>query len=506
MLLIRRLWLFPAFILTCLLYYLLHKNHSALQQPATPVPQSANGEPPFDWHNRAQHYPVTAFAPLPTGAAPSIPRIQHAFAATEDLVSRTHRLERRAAVKKTFVRSWTAYKNHAWRKDELSPISRRGRTTFGGWGATLVDAMDTLWIMGLKDDFQLCVKAVKAIDFSANEEGTLNVFETTIRYLGGLLAAYDLSNGDYPVLLEKAAELGEVLYAAFDSPHRMPMMRWQWRESAHGAELSTPSTTLLAEVGSLTLEFTRLAQLTGEPRYYDAIDRITSELNRTQELTALPGLWPTSINLQDWPITAKSTRFTMGGMADSTYEYLPKEYLMLAGRGQAGVDYRRMYEASIKTAEKHLFFRPMTKKAEDVLLSGNVAVRKQSEINLDPEGQHLACFLGGMVGLGAKVFDLAGQMDIAKRLVRGCVWAYRAMPTGLMPEVFHTMPCHVGVDQADPSECAWNETRWRQAVLEYHRLDEQAQPPTETELTQFIKARRLQPGFTDIGDKRYLMR
>ena len=56
---------------------------------------------------------------------------------------------------------------------------------------------------------------------SVNEE--LNVFETTIRYLGGLLSAYDF-NGN-KALLSKALELGDMLYAAFDTPNRLPITR-----------------------------------------------------------------------------------------------------------------------------------------------------------------------------------------------------------------------------------------------------------------------------------------
>ena len=40
------------------------------------------------------------------------------------------------------------------------------------------------------------------------------------------------------------------------------------------------------------MEFTRLAQLTGEDKYYDAVARITTELEAWQSETKVPGLWP----------------------------------------------------------------------------------------------------------------------------------------------------------------------------------------------------------------------
>jgi mannosyl-oligosaccharide alpha-1,2-mannosidase len=449
---------------------------------------------------------VSSFIPLPTGATAAIPRIQHPNVVAENVLSRNRRVERRDAVKATFVRSWSGYKTHAWGKDEVSPVTGTWRSSFGGWGATLVDTMDTLWIMELREDFQQCVAAVEAIDFSTNEEDTLNVFETTIRYLGGLLAAHDLSKGEYPQLLNKALELGEMLYAAFDTPNRMPVTRWQWMMSANGHEIFPGESTLLAEFGSLSLEFTRLAQLTGETKYFDAVQRITNELYRMQNLTAMPGLWPVVVDLKKWPSKAPYTHFTMGGMADSTYEYLPKEYLMLSGRGEEGKQFREMYENAMAMVEKNIFFRPMTEKGEDVLLSGNAAVKRGVEPSLDPQGQHLACFAGGMVAIGAKIFERPDDVDIAKRLVDGCVWAYRLMPTGLMPETFHTVPCHIGVSKADVTECEWSEPKWYQAIRSRHHLETQSNTPSEQELMDFAKARRLPPGFSDIGDRRYILR
>ena len=53
--------------------------------------------------------------------------------------------------------AWDGYAKHAWGKNEVKPISKRGHSAsiFGSssMGATIVDAMDTLYIMGFKDEF-----------------------------------------------------------------------------------------------------------------------------------------------------------------------------------------------------------------------------------------------------------------------------------------------------------------------------------------------------------------
>lgn len=55
------------------------------------------------------------------------------------------------------LHAWRGYKAYAWGRNELRPISKRGHTAgiFGrqDMGATIVDAMDTLYIMGLMDEF-----------------------------------------------------------------------------------------------------------------------------------------------------------------------------------------------------------------------------------------------------------------------------------------------------------------------------------------------------------------
>lgn len=181
--------------------------------------------------------------PLPKGKSISIPQIQHQFD-RETQSDRCERAKRQRAVRNAFQHSWNGYKTHAWLRDELTPISGGYKSSLGGWAATLIDSLDTLLIMGLDEEFKAALEAVHYVDFSTPKIATVNVFETTIRHLGGLISAYDLTEGKRPILFEKAQELGELLYGAFDTPNRMPEMRWQWIRYAI-IVLSTPGKGLL---------------------------------------------------------------------------------------------------------------------------------------------------------------------------------------------------------------------------------------------------------------------
>ena len=158
------------------------------------------GRPPIHWTQLPEHFPIPAesIIPLPSGKPFMIPKIQHDFK-DESPSARIDREKKLAVIKEAFRFSWTGYKDHAWLKDELSPVSGQFRNPFCGWAATLVDSLDTLWIMGMEEEFQKAIVAVGEIDFTTSIRNDIPLFETTIRYLGGLISAYDLSGSKFKV-------------------------------------------------------------------------------------------------------------------------------------------------------------------------------------------------------------------------------------------------------------------------------------------------------------------
>lgn len=571
------------------------------------APEALSIEPVY-WSKLPENFPVPlqSMMKLPAGKSKPIKKIQHGFKAetTETKAARNAKLD---TIRDVFKRSWKGYRELAWEHDELKPVSGEFKDPFAGWRATLVDALDTLWIMGLKEEFADAVKAVSTIDFTTTSRADIPLFETTIRYLGGLLAAYDVSGKQYKILLDKAVELAEVLYSAFDTPNRMPETYYYWRSQFASNAHRASTRVVLAEIGSLSMEFTRLAQLTGEHKYYDAIARITDHLEEFQNNTRLPGMWPTYLDASgckvvpiDVPVQApippsfasedqvmpgdaeatptptsseslspdgkkmipldlpdpivltpngvnptwvppkeglddpmlaalgnpakmsalpplerrqldlskrtppkKATdleadllalqqgnddkeqptspskpaaptcvpqgfgstsqygreEYTLGGMSDSTYEYLPKQWLLLGGQVEK---YQAMYEWSMDVVKEHLLFRPMVPKEDDILYSGkfNVLSAKDDALDgdLDPENAHLTCFAGGMFGMGAKIFDRPEDLEIAKKLTQGCIYGYDMTATGIMPEGYNGIPCE------SRANCAWNETLYHELI------------------------------------------
>jgi mannosyl-oligosaccharide alpha-1,2-mannosidase len=228
-------------------------------------------------------------------------------------------------------------------------------------------------------------------------------------------------------------------------------------------------------------------------KYHDAVQRITNLLEKHQNTTKIPGLFPVLVS----PLREEfngDQRFTLGGMSDSLYEYLPKQHLLLGGLTD---QYQRLYQTAIEPAKRHLFFRPRTPQNKDILISGDARISSAGSVKLEPNGQHLACFTGGMVALGAKIFNQTEDLNIARKLVDGCTWAYESMPTGIMPETFRMTPCY------DAEDCKWDVEKWHAAVKNSHPGDLNNR---QYEVQDIIKEKGLQPGFSKIEDPRYILR
>ena len=163
-----------------------------------------------------------------------------------------------------------------------------------------------------------------------------------------------------------------------------------------------------------------------------------------------------------------------------------QQYMILGGVRQ---EYRRIYEIALDTAKKHTFFRPLNRENLDILISGTVNV-ENGEIQLDPVAQHLTCYVGGMVAIGAKIFQ-RDELAIARKLVDGCSWAYNTLPSEIMPEKFSVIPCS--------TDCKWDEDTWYAETLKRF-------PGYNGSISDLIQEERLPNGFTEVMDRRYILR
>nr|XP_019948931.1 PREDICTED: mannosyl-oligosaccharide 1,2-alpha-mannosidase IA-like isoform X1 [Paralichthys olivaceus] len=332
--------------------------------------------------------------------------------------------ERRVKVKEMMKFAWDNYKLYAWGKNELRPLTRNGHigNMFGGLrGASIIDSLDTLYIMGLMEEYNDAKEWVQtSLDLNSNGEASL--FEVNIRYVGGLLSAYYLTGEE--LFRSKAMELGEKLLPAFNTPTGIPRgvinlgssgTSWSWGWASAGS-------SILAEFGTLHLEFVHLTELSNNPIYTEKVMNIRKLLNKIEKPH---GLYPNFLS----PVSGNWVQHhvSIGGLGDSFYEYLIKSYLM---SDKTDDDAKKMYYGALEAIEANLVQKStggLTYMAE---WRGGI---------LDHKMGHLACFSGGMIGIGAD--DGAPDkrqhyLDLAAEITHTCHESYTRSATKLGPEAF----------------------------------------------------------------------
>ncbi|HEX7421327.1 MAG TPA: glycoside hydrolase family 47 protein [Thermoanaerobaculia bacterium] len=240
-------------------------------------------------------------------------------------------------VRAELLSSWRAYEQYAWGHDELQPVSRTPRDWYGqSLLMTPVDSLDTLLIVGLHDEAEKA-KSLIVEKLSFDKDISVQNFEVTIRLLGGLLSAYQMTGDER--LLHLADDLGTRLLPVFDSPTGMPYRFVNLRTGKTRDPKSNP-----AEIGTLLLEFGTLSKLTHKPVYFDKAKNAVVQLYKRRSKIGLVG---DEIDVETGQWT--STTSHVGGGIDSYYEYLLKCARLFDDK-----DCLVMWQSSIRAVNKYL--------------------------------------------------------------------------------------------------------------------------------------------------------
>ncbi|KAJ3573862.1 hypothetical protein NP233_g2134 [Leucocoprinus birnbaumii] len=231
---------------------------------------------------------------------------------------------------------------YAFPLDELTPLSCSGQgpdwenpaniaanDVAGNFSLTLVDVLDSLVVLDDRDGFETAVRnVIRWVQFDVNTKP--QVFETTIRVLGGLLSGHIFaSRRGQPFflpwyrgeLLELARDLGNRLLPAFSTRTGLPYARINLRKGVLRGETLE---TCTAGAGSLIIEFATLSRLTGDERYEKAAYKAFFAIwNRKSDI----GLVGNQINTWNGEWIAPEVT-SIGAGVDSFFEYALKWYIM----------------------------------------------------------------------------------------------------------------------------------------------------------------------------------
>lgn len=169
-------------------------------------------------------------------------------------------------VRREFLHAWNGYKQFAWGSDEVLPVSGKPKNFFvpeHSFGLSIIEAMDTLYVMELDDELHQCVSWLR-LHLNFDVDASIQMFEAVIRMVAGLMSGYYATGERF--LLDGARDLADRLLVCFTkSPSGAP---YRYANLKTG-EVSKPQTNL-AEIGSNVLEFGDLSRLTGDPKYVNA--------------------------------------------------------------------------------------------------------------------------------------------------------------------------------------------------------------------------------------------
>ncbi|XP_061374312.1 mannosyl-oligosaccharide 1,2-alpha-mannosidase MNS3 isoform X2 [Gastrolobium bilobum] len=365
-------------------------------------------------------------------------------------------ITRQQKVKEAFIHAWSGYKKYAMGYDELMPLSHLGTDGLGGLGATIVDALDTAMIMGIDEVVSEAGSWVEEhLSERISKKGQVNLFETTIRVVGGLLSAYHLSGGEKgmnlthagpkpAVYLETAKNLADRLLSAFTaSPTAIPFSDVILHDlSAHPAPGGLSSTS---EVSTLQLEFNYLSSVSGDQKYGLEAMKVMEHI---KTLPKIEGLVPIYISPHSGQFSGENIR--LGSRGDSYYEYLIKVWLQSGASSNSNTSYLyEMYKEAM-SGVRHLLVRKSI--PNGLVFVGELP--SGSNGGFSPKMDHLVCFLPGTLALGATKgltkkqamennmlnFEDLENLKLAEDLAKTCFEMYSVTSTGLAPEIayFHT--------------------------------------------------------------------
>ncbi|CAK1358410.1 putative mannosyl-oligosaccharide alpha-1,2-mannosidase 1B [Cercospora beticola] len=349
--------------------------------------------------------------------------------------------ERADGIVEMFRHAWNGYYTYAFPNDDLLPKNNSFRNSRNGWGLTAIDGLDTAIIMEQQDIVDIVLDFVPTVDFTKNnakgpqDAQTTSLFETNIRYLGGLLSAYDLLKGPFKhmasddakvdALLDQAKSLADTLKFCFDTSSGIPvnLVYIDNKTFTDNSLMQDGSLSAgLAEVGTLVLEWQHLSDLTGDPSYGELAQRTESYWFKAPEIW--PGLTGGNFSIDTGEVLDVYGGWTSGN--DSAYEYLIKMYVYDPERYS---NYSDRWIAAADSTIEHLLSHPDSR--PDLTMagafSGNV-VQNYSE--------GLACFIGGSFILGSTVLKNKRYLEPGLQFAEFCANGYRYAASGIGPSIY----------------------------------------------------------------------
>ncbi|MEI9932983.1 MAG: glycoside hydrolase family 47 protein [Rhizomicrobium sp.] len=301
--------------------------------------------------------------------------------------------------------AWGQYAERCFGQDQIKPVSGGAEAFFfpkgPPLGLSIVEALDTLYVMGLDAEVEQGVRRI-ADNLRFDIDGEVQVFETGIRMVGGLLSGWCGTRDKK--LLALAKDLADRLSPAFtNSPTGMPYRFVNLKTGAVRDPESYP-----AEIGTYIAEWGTLTKATGDKRYFDMAKHAMKALfDRRSKVDLIADT--IDIETGAW----KSRRASVGPPTDSYLEYLWDGWQLFGDS-----DFKHWYDIHTAAIVKH----------QATMVDGKLwfpQVDFETGAILDHHQSELAAFYAGLLGQGGDMVRGNAYLDS---------WAVVQAQTGVLPE------------------------------------------------------------------------
>ncbi|KAL0223125.1 hypothetical protein P9112_002515 [Eukaryota sp. TZLM1-RC] len=237
-------------------------------------------------------------------------------------------------VKNSFESAYLAYLHLAFPNDELKPFSHSSQSMFN-MPLSIIDSLDTLYIMELHHLHP--PKTLIRPYITKFHPSNVSLFEFNIRVLGSLISMYDLTYDQY--YLNQAVLIGERLLTAFrSSSSYFPFANFNLLTQTGSYHSWTNNKVVLSEIGTLSLELYALGDRSSDVRFSRVANDLLQKFNITSQnadRSTFQGnlvynfVFPTLLDSEF--LQTSSETFTLNGLADSYFEYIIKNFILLKG-------------------------------------------------------------------------------------------------------------------------------------------------------------------------------
>ncbi|KAK9851563.1 hypothetical protein WJX84_007256 [Apatococcus fuscideae] len=330
---------------------------------------------------------------------------------------------RQTAIRNAAQLAFDGYQKYAFGHDEVEPVSQGAADPFGHVGMTILDGIDTLYIMGLTNEYQAARNWIStSLSNALDQSEALSAFETNIRVVGGLMAINDLDPQSFYV--DRASQLVKKLQGIFVGKNPLPFT-FVNLESGNAYSPYNDNTSVLSEMTTLDLEWAKVGAATGDTSAEtQATNVVQTLLGDSNGKGLLPTLWsPTSGN-------SMTSALTVGGRGDSFYEYLLKYWIL---RGKSDDSLRAAWVAAMDAMTSQLVRRSTPSNYAYIGTSTGGQFNNSMDI--------FTCFVPGMLTLGITSGAVTGSkadqyLQLAEDVAQTCHMFYASQPSGLAGEMY----------------------------------------------------------------------